>query len=464
MFLNKTKKFWLKLSVIALSIAIVLGGLLFVLFNTDNTPTKVLTVEESQKLLDDTFKTLPKGTAYGSKYVFENTTVKVDSVSKGNEKNLLLECSYTTVNFSNVFLPKLDKLFSDVYEYYLIDTSVTGTDINVKFFADVCADLRENCVPVSGKVTINAYEIKDGEFSIYLSDDVMNKITGGLVESIKKIDATETVQHNGQVVNIKNVTSIKTGIGDIIRMKNYDSEKPYTGNVFQKAVSKFKGDFYRNFIYKARWKYLVEGLGNTLAMTGASALLGIFLGFLVAAVRCTNETIGKLKIPNAVCKLYLTVFRGTPVMVQLLIIYFVILLPLGVPKFLAAVICFGLNSGAYVAEIVRGGIMSVDKGQMEAGRSLGFNYSQTMIRFIVPQAFKAVLPSLANEFITLLKESSVAFYIGVADLTQGGLKIRSLTFSAFLPLIAVAIIYLILVLILTYLVGILERRLRKSDH
>jgi ABC-type amino acid transport system permease subunit len=130
----------------------------------------------------------------------------------------------------------------------------------------------------------------------------------------------------------------------------------------------------------------------------------------------------------------------------------------------AAILCFGLNSGAYVAEIVRGGIMSVDKGQIEAGRSLGFNYVQTMMFFVIPQAFKAILPSLANEFITLLKESSVAFYIGVADLTAGGLKIRSITYRNFMPLIAVAVIYLALVMVLTKLVSLLERRLAKSDH
>ena len=151
-------------------------------------------------------------------------------------------------------------------------------------------------------------------------------------------------------------------------------------------------------------------------------------------------------------------------MVQLLIIYFVLLLPLGVDKFVAAVICFGINSGAYVAEIVRGGIMSVDDGQMEAGRSLGFNYVQTMWYIIIPQAFKAVLPALANEFITLLKETSVAAYIGVADLTRGGEIIRGKTFSAFMPLLAVALIYLVMVLGLSYLVKLLERRLRKSDR
>jgi ABC-type amino acid transport system permease subunit len=151
-------------------------------------------------------------------------------------------------------------------------------------------------------------------------------------------------------------------------------------------------------------------------------------------------------------------------MIQLLIIYFVLLAPLQINKFIAAVICFGINSGAYVAEIVRGGIMSVDGGQLEAGRSLGLGYGTTMLYIVFPQAFKAVLPSLANEFIVLLKETSVAFYIGVADLTQGGLRIRSITYSNFMPLLAVALIYWILVMVLTKLVSILERRLRKSER
>jgi len=213
-----------------------------------------------------------------------------------------------------------------------------------------------------------------------------------------------------------------------------------------------------------RYMHLVRGLGVTLLLTLLAALFGIILGFIIAVIRCTNQMTGSLKPLNAVCQLYLTVMRGTPVMVQLLIIHFVILSPLGIKPFMSAIICFGLNSGAYVAEIVRGGIMSVDKGQIEAGRSLGFNYVQTMINFVLPQAFKAILPSLANEFISLLKESSVAFAIGLGDLTFGGNLIRSTTYSPFLPLIAVAIIYLTLVMILSKLVSILERRLAKSDH
>ncbi|MBO5904186.1 MAG: amino acid ABC transporter permease [Clostridia bacterium] len=226
----------------------------------------------------------------------------------------------------------------------------------------------------------------------------------------------------------------------------------------------FADEFYRNFIEGDRWTYLVKGLGTTLAITFLAVLLGVVIGFMVAIVRVTNQKTGKWTIANKICQLYLAVVRGTPVMVQLIIIYFVILLPIGIEKFPSAVLCFGFNSGAYVAEIVRGGIMSIDEGQSEAGRSLGFTYGQTMLYIVFPQAFKAILPSLANEFITLLKESSVAFYIGVADLTQGGLKIRSVTYSNFMPLIAVALIYLVVVLVLSHLVSKLEKRLRKGDR
>ena len=234
-----------------------------------------------------------------------------------------------------------------------------------------------------------------------------------------------------------------------------------------------KMEFTLNFIMKDRWKLLLTGLKNTLVIALFACLIGIALGLIVAAVRTTwdknahtmHRGVGKtlLRIVDAICRVYITVIRGTPVVVQLMIMYYIIFASSdnGV---LVATLAFGFNSGAYVAEIFRGGIMSIDKGQFEAGRSLGLNYLQTMWYIIIPQAFKAVLPSLANEFITLLKESSVAFYIGVADLTLGGLRIRSITYSNYMPLIAVALIYLILVLGLSKCVSILERRLRKSDN
>ena len=221
---------------------------------------------------------------------------------------------------------------------------------------------------------------------------------------------------------------------------------------------------YDNFIKDDRWRYITDGLQVTLEVTFFSVLIGIVIGFLVAVVRSTYDKTGKLKVLNAVCKVYLTVIRGTPVLVQLMIIYFVIFGSVNISKVIVAVISFGINSGAYVAEIFRSGIMSIDQGQFEAGRSLGFNYVQTMWYIIMPQALKNVLPALGNEFISLLKETSVGSYIALQDLTKGGDIIRSRTYDAFTPLIAVALIYLALVMLFSWLIQILERRLRQSER
>ena len=229
-------------------------------------------------------------------------------------------------------------------------------------------------------------------------------------------------------------------------------------------MDNFTASFYQNFIEDDRWKYITDGLFNTLRITFFAVLIGIFLGFLIAVVRSTYDKTHKLGVLNALCKVYLTVIRGTPVLVQLLIIYFVVFGSVKIDKTLVAVIAFGINSGAYVAEIFRSGIMSIDNGQFEAGRSLGFNYPQTMFYIVLPQAFKNVLPALGNEFIGLLKETSVAGYIAIQDLTKGADIIRSRTYSAFMPLIAAALIYLVLVMVFTFFVQKLERRLRNSDH
>ena len=241
----------------------------------------------------------------------------------------------------------------------------------------------------------------------------------------------------------------------------------------QAWFEKLKADFILNFVQGNRWRYLLNGLGTTLVITLLACLLGVAIGVVIAMVRSTydktkegaRKTLGRrlFGVANGFCRLYLTVLRGTPVVVQLMIIYFVIFASSDNGTLVAA-LAFGLNSGAYVAEIVRGGIMSIDNGQFEAGRSLGFNYVQTMRFIVIPQVIKNVLPSLANEFIALLKETSVAGYVAVADLTKGADLIRSRTYSPFMPLIAIALIYLALVMFFTKLVGILERRLRNSDH
>ena len=212
-----------------------------------------------------------------------------------------------------------------------------------------------------------------------------------------------------------------------------------------------------------------------MIITLSALIIGLLIGVVVAIIRSTfdkNHAEYRKKggffyfvwvVVNGICNIYLTIIRGTPVVVQLLISYYIIFAS-SRNEMPVAIFAFGINSGAYVAEIIRGGIMSIDNGQFEAGRSLGFNYVQTMIYIIIPQAFKSVLPTLCNEFIVLIKETSVAGYIGIEDLTKQGERITGITFKAFMPLIVVALIYLVVVLILTQLVKILERRLRKNER
>lgn len=234
-----------------------------------------------------------------------------------------------------------------------------------------------------------------------------------------------------------------------------------------------KSEFIENFIVEDRWKFITTGLKNTLIITFFALIIGVILGIIVAIVRSSYDKTHKemkkgikkalFSLINMICKLYLTVIRGTPIVVQLMIMYYIIFSS-SRNSLLVAIISFGINSGAYVAEIVRSGIMSIDEGQFEAGRSLGFDYKKTMIYIIIPQAFKNILPALANEFIVLLKETSVAGYVTIRDLTMGGDIIRSVTHAPFMPLIVVALIYLILVMFFTWLVGILERRMRKNER
>ena len=230
--------------------------------------------------------------------------------------------------------------------------------------------------------------------------------------------------------------------------------------------------FYKCLIYEDRYTLYLEGLGNTLLLTAGALLLGVVLGVIVALVRVSWDKNGAemsgmpkffLRIANAIAQIYLTVIRGTPVVVQLMFMYYVIFAS-SRNKLLIGALAFGINSGAYVAEIIRGGIMSIDPGQMEAGRSLGFGYVSTMKFIILPQAFKAVLPNLANEFIVLLKETSVAGYVALTDLTYAGNKIGGASYDYLFPLLITALIYLAMVMFFSYLEGKLERRLRNSER
>lgn len=245
-------------------------------------------------------------------------------------------------------------------------------------------------------------------------------------------------------------------------------------NALSLWVNELKETFISCFITDDRWEWIAEGFINSVIITVFALLLGLVVGIILAAIRSSydkNEEALRirggigfyiLKILNAISKAYITVMRGVPVVVQLMIWYFVILV--SAEDIPIAIVAFGLNSGAYVAEIFRGGIMSIDNGQFEAGRSLGFSYFQTMRHIVIPQTIKSTLPTLLNELIALFKETSIAGYVGILDLTKAGERIRGITFEAFMPLIVVAIVYLVTVMLLTKIVAVIERRLRRSER
>ncbi len=233
---------------------------------------------------------------------------------------------------------------------------------------------------------------------------------------------------------------------------------------FQNLWDELSSEFIATFITEDRYVLFINGLKTTLTITIGAALLGVVLGFLIAYVRTTHDQTGHLRILNGLCKLYLTVIRGTPSMVQLLIMYYVIFASARLGQVPVAILSFGINSGAYVAEIFRSGIMSIPPGQMEAARSLGLTYTQATWKIILPQAVKNVLPTLGNELIVLLKETSITGYIALQDLTRAASIVQSRTYSAFFPFVSVALIYLVIVLFLEKVFSHMEGRLARSDR
>lgn len=455
---NHRRNFFVAL--IAVLVVISILGTVLLIDRLSNRATEKIDKEEAQALVDAALDSLPNNVAQSAKYIRSKSVVTVQDIDYGTEKDIRMTCTYETIDVYNTVKDNVNDLLSiDINDKNGRPKNATKVQLEI---GGKLQSLLEEAPALTGEVEIVAYQTEEG-LAVHLSDETVDTVYGGLLSAQREIEQTKTLTINGEVVDITNRNSLRNGLIACIKLVNYDSARPDTSSPLQRAWNKFADEFNRNFIEENRWTYLAKGLGNTLLITFFSLILGVVIGFIVAAIRCTSAKTGKLKVMDAICRVYLAVMRGTPVMVQLLIIYFVFLLPIGVDKFVAAVLCFGINSGAYVSEIVRGGIMSIDDGQIEAGRSLGLNYVSTMWHIVMPQAFKAILPSLANEFIALLKETSVAFYIGVADLTLGGLKIRAITYSNFMPLIAIAVIYLLLVLGLSYLVSLLERRLRKSE-
>lgn len=465
-FSQKKKRLIINVSLVGLC-ALLIAGVFAVDAIANQRGDLELSAEQAQAYIEQTLKDLPTAGAECSLYTVENTKIEVLSVEPGAAREFVVRVKYTTPDVSSMYEANKNDLFVSVYEYVqqreADGKKVNATLIQIQVEQKILS-LLEAQPKTEGEVDVYFYDTRAEQPVMYLSDESLDALLGGYVSVKDDIKATMSFSVNGEEVSIEYDNTFRNGINQCFGLKNYDAEIPDTSSPLQQKINDLGDEFYRNFIEDNRWLYLVEGLGNTLAITALALLLGIVLGVVSALIRIVHDKTDKLYYLDKLVGLYISAIRGTPVMVQLLIIYFVLLLPIGIEKFPAAVLCFGLNSGAYVSEIIRGGIMSIDQGQTEAGRSLGFGFWPTMWHIVIPQAFKVVLPSLCNEFITLLKETSVAFYIGVADLTRGGIKIRSQTYSNFMPLLAVAIIYFVLVLGLTKLVGILERRLRKSER
>ena len=315
------------------------------------------------------------------------------------------------------------------YEYHE-NNVITGIDVDM---ATAVAD------KLNRKLVI-----EDMEF-----DAIINSVQGGKAdigvagmtvteERLKNIDFTDTYTTAKQVIVVRNGKS--------------------------NPLLSIKDSFYQNFIEDNRYQYILTGLRNTIVIALLAVILGIIIGFIVAVIRATHEKTGGMKLLSGLCGIYLTIIRGTPAMIQLLIIYYVIFASSNINKVLVAALAFGINSGAYVAEIIRGGILALDNGQFEGARSLGLTHGQTMRYIILPQTIKNTLPALANEFIVLLKETSISGYIGLQDLTMAGNIIRSNTYQAFFPLIGVACIYLVIVMVLTAGVRKLERSMKKNER
>ena len=318
------------------------------------------------------------------------------------------------------------------FEYYQ-DGKIVGIDVDVA-----------NAI---GDVLGVDVEILDMEFDAIITSVQAGKADAGIAGITVTPEREKNIGFTDSYADVRQVIMVSSGDAKVA-----DAQHGF--------VDKFKSCF----IDENRYQYMLQGLGNTLIITFFAIILSVILGTLIAIVRARHERKGDWKIPNIICQLYLTIMRGTPTMVQLLIIYYVVFASADVNKIFVAVIAFGLNSAAYIAEVIRSGIMSVDNGQMEAGRSLGLSYGKTMRLIILPQAFKNVLPAMGNELITLLKETSISGYIGLVDLTKGSDIIRSITYEAMMPLGVVALVYLFLVLGLNAGVRKLEKRLRKSER
>lgn len=444
---NKLKKILITVGVIVVVLAAVVGGLYLSVSRTAEIPSS----DEAAVLVSNAIDSMYGKNSAVAKEISEDIELKINDIEQDGT-GCLINVTIDSADIGTLLETHLDEIVA-------LDNGTVKSD-------ELKASINEKVVsllPTTEKTTATVDIIcadVDGTWKVYKSEELADAVYPGLY----KFNQDNSESEVKAVKRLLTLTDIKI-----------DKSEPDTRNWIQRSVDELKAQFKLNFITDGRWKMIVNGLLTTLEITGVSLVIGVVLGIIVAAIRASfdknNDEMKKrggigygiMSFLNGICKIYLTVIRGTPVVVQVLIYYFIIFKSLSNGT-LVAMLAFGINSGAYVAEIFRGGIMSIDNGQFEAGRSLGFNYVQTMCHVVIPQVFKAVLPTLCNEFIALLKETSIVGYVGEVDLTKAGDLIRGRTFSAFMPLILVALVYLALVMLLTFLVSRLERRLRKSER
>lgn len=444
---NKLKKILITVGVIVVALAAVIGGLYLSVSRTAAIPTN----DEAVSLVSKAIDSMTGKNSAIAKEAVEGIELTVNDVEHDGT-GCLINVTIKSADIGALLNDNIDEIVA-------LDNGNVKSDELKSSINDMVVALLPKAEEKTTTMDIICSDV-DGKWQVYKSEELSDAVFPGLYEFNQENDKTEVKA----VKRLLTLTDIKI-----------DKSEPDTRNWIQRSLDDLKDQFRLNFITDGRWKMIVNGLLTTLEITGVSLVIGVIVGIVVAAIRSSfdknNDEMKKrggigygiMSFLNSICKLYLTVIRGTPVVVQVLIYYFIIFKSVENGT-LVAMLAFGINSGAYVAEIFRGGIMSIDNGQFEAGRSLGFNYVQTMFHVVIPQVFKAVLPTLCNEFIALLKETSIVGYVGEVDLTKAGDLIRGRTFSAFMPLIVVALVYLALVMLLTFLVSRLERRLRKSER
>ena len=454
------------------------------------------------------------GDIYATDYEGDDAGTVIERYNKGADaisslKNGKVDCVIIDEQPAIAFVNKNSDLSILDEEFVIEDYAICISKQNTELTRDIneaLAKLREN--GTLDKI-INNY-IADEEYN-YTSPEGLDYSNGTIIMATNATFPPYEYYEDGKIVGIDAdlmqaiadilnkqltiididfdaiITAVQGGKADVgvsgmtvteDRKKNIDFSDTYTtskqviivrnGNpqplpTMEDMIESFKENLHQTFIEDNRYQYFLTGLQNTLIIAACAVLLGLVLGFFIAVIRTTHDKEGTLNVLNFFCQIYLTVIRGTPTMIQLLIIFYVIFASSN-NKLLVAILSFGINSGAYIAEIIRGGIMSLDEGQFEGARSLGLTHTQTMLYIVLPQTFKNTLPALANEFIVLIKETSISAYIGLQDLTMAGNIVRGLTYEAFFPLVSVACIYLLIILILSAFVSKLEKNLKKNER